>query len=147
LILSAKRSVVSTVENLGDPVIMNAFMTVAKRGVGVRIIVPMCDKNPIPTYNYQFFGALAAGKVNVRVMPFPATATQPYMHSKMILVDNTYAYVGSVNFSVNSTQHARELGIIFGIQNFSNQISRIFEQDWSQSVVPGAPPTQCPVVD
>jgi cardiolipin synthase A/B len=146
LINSAKATIVSTVENLGEPSIMNAYANAAARGVNVRLIVPMCDKNSNPAFNYKFIPDLVARGVHVKVMPAPETKDQPYMHSKMILVDNTYAYVGSVNFSFNSVMKARELGIIFGVPQLAAQIGSIFEIDWGHAVVAGAPPTNCPAV-
>lgn len=142
LLGSARSTVVSTVENLGNPVILNAYVAAAARGVKVRLIVPMCDKNSDPAFNYRYIGGLTTHGVSVKVMPAPETAEHPYMHSKMILADNTYAYIGSINFSINSMEHARELGIIFGVPQLSAQIAAVFEQDWNAAVVPGAPPTQ-----
>jgi len=144
LINSAKTSVVSTVENLGEAAIMNAYTNAAARGVAVRVIVPMCDKNSNPAFNYKFIPDLVTRGVQVKVMPFPETAQHPYMHSKMILVDNTYAYVGSINFSFNSVMKARELGIIFGVPQLAAQIESIFELDWGQAQEAGAAPTNCP---
>lgn len=144
LILSARSTIASTVENLGEATIMNAYVAAAAKGVKVRLIVPMCDKNSDPAFNYKFIPALVSRGVQVKVMPAPETPQHPYMHSKMILVDNTYAYVGSINFSFNSVMKARELGIIFGVPQMAAQIASVFEVDWNQAEVAGAPPTNCP---
>ena len=77
----------------------------------------------------------------------PPTPSTPYMHQKMILVDNTVAYVGSVNFSYNSTYENREAGIIFTNKSATQTISSLFEADWSNAIeVPATPPTltACP---
>lgn len=38
--------------------------------------------------------------------------TDPYIHSKTILVDDTYLLIGSMNMSTNSLERNREIGII-----------------------------------
>jgi phosphatidylserine/phosphatidylglycerophosphate/cardiolipin synthase-like enzyme len=63
----------------------------------------------------------------------------------MILVDNTVAYVGSVNFSSNSIHNNRETGIIFTNVAATQTISSLFESDWTKTVeLPATPPTICP---
>jgi cardiolipin synthase len=148
LIRSAKHELVVTVENLGDSEIDDALAAAARKGVTVRLIVPMCDKNPNPLYNFPFATKLASAGVSVQMMPNPESETHPYMHSKMILADGDTAYVGSVNFSTNSTTKARELGLIFVNAAATTTIHAAFEADWLQSVVPPAePPTDCPSSD
>jgi len=136
LIGSAQHDLLVTVENLGDPQIDRALTDALARHVAVRVIVPMCDKNPNPLYNLPAARQLAAAGADARVMPAPETAETPYMHSKMILVDGTTAYVGSVNFSANSTTKARELGIIFANPAAAAQIRTIFDADWAHAVPP-----------
>ena len=138
LIGSAHRELLVTVENLGDPEIGSALATAAHHGVVVRVIVPSCDKNPNPLYTLPAAQALAAAGADVRMMPSPETREQPYMHSKMILADGATAYVGSINFSVNSLAKARELGIIFANPAAAARIRSIFDADWTHGVFPPA---------
>ena len=148
LINSAHKFVFTTTENLGDPAIQNALEMAAKRGVDTRIIVPMCDLNPNPLFNFPYMKTLAASGVQGHMMPYPSTAARPYMHGKMILVDGITAFVGSINFSVNSTQKARELGIVFQNSAVSSEIEKNFVTDWNASVaIPANPPTNCPAVN
>jgi phosphatidylserine/phosphatidylglycerophosphate/cardiolipin synthase-like enzyme len=147
LILSAKSEsdVVATVENLNDPEIQKAFITASARGAKVRIIVPECDKNKNPVYNYKYLAELNEKGVEARVMPYPETSSQPYMHSKMISVDENAAYIGSVNFSSHSTLQSRELGIIFSDVEAIRRIRRLFEEDWKVARAPkNPPPAFCP---
>jgi cardiolipin synthase len=144
LVNRAQHAVILTVENLGDPAFLTALATAAQRGVTVRVIVPMCDKNPNPLYNYQFLTKLASVGVQARVMPSPATPTTPYMHGKMITVDGHVSYIGSVNFSINSMEHARELGIVLSNADVVTNIEKVFEQDWAVSVSSSLPPNECP---
>jgi phosphatidylserine/phosphatidylglycerophosphate/cardiolipin synthase-like enzyme len=144
LIASAQRELLVTVENLGDPQIDGALAEALRRHIRVRVVVPMCDKNPNPLYNLPAARALASEGADVRMMPAPETPEQPYMHSKMILADSETAYVGSVNFSVNSTTKARELGIIFANPAAAAQIHALFDLDFARAVPPPATtPASC----
>lgn len=131
LMSSAKKSLIINVENLGDGQIQTALITAAKKGVIVRIIVPMCSKGGSAKLNYPYLKELAAGGVQTKVMPTPESVEHPYMHSKMMVADGATAYVGSVNFSRNSTTRARELGILFSEAAPIKEIENIFEQDWA----------------
>ncbi len=148
LINSAQYSIISVVENLGDPDILNAFAAAAKRGVKIKLIVPLCDLNPDPFLNIPFLQKLNLAGADARVMPTPSSSSSPYMHAKMILVDQSEAYVGSINFSVNSIDLARELGIFVRDSDAINTLQGVFAQDWSQAEVPptNTSSIQCPVV-
>jgi hypothetical protein len=61
--------------------------------VVVRLIVPLCDENPNPAFNYAPSKELLDGGAQVKMMPSPATAATPYMHQKMILVDGHAVYI------------------------------------------------------
>lgn len=135
----------ATVENLGNAAIQNALSNAAKNNVQVRVIVPQCVLGANGPRNYDFFQYLTNG-VRYRVMPHPSSPQQPYMHGKMMVLGNGRGYVGSVNYSKNSTQGNRELGIIFTNPQVSKQIKNIFDQDWIQAADvpdPSAKPS-CP---
>ena len=143
LIDTATKSVIATVENLDDPDIQNAFIRAVGRGCHVRLIIPEVDEGP--NHNYPNLKKLIAGGVDARVMPYPASASKPYMHSKMIVVDNADVYIGSINFSTNSTQKARELGIILPRPAIIDQVATTFESDWKVSIKPpDKPPVPSP---
>jgi cardiolipin synthase len=122
----------ATVENLGDAPIENALSQAAQGGVQVRIIVPQCVLGSNGSRNYTFFPRLKNG-VQYRVMAHPSSAQVQYMHGKMIILGDGHAYVGSVNYSKNSTHDNRELGIIFRDSDVTAQIKAIFDQDWAQA--------------
>lgn len=144
-ISSAKKSLIVNVENLGDSQIQTALIAAVKRGVLVRIIVPMCSKGS-SKLNYPYLKELIAGGVLAKVMPIPESVTHPYMHSKMMIADGVISYLGSVNFSKNSTLRARELGILFSEVKPIKAMSTIFEQDWKVAVsVPDEAAVNCPL--
>ena len=146
LIDSAGTSIITTVENINYTNIIEALRNAAKRGVNVRLITPQCVAGSNPELDYPALKELSSNNVSVRIMPNPHTPTTPYMHSKMILVDNTVAYVGSINFTVSSITKAREAGIIFINQTATNTISSMFETDWSNAiaVTTTLPANYCP---
>lgn len=134
LISSAKKSLVLQVENLGDDGIQASLIAAAKKGIAVRVIVPMCSKGGSAKLNYPHLKELAAAGVLTKVMPTPESVERPYMHSKMMIADGVTAYVGSVNFSRNSTTYARELGIIFSETEPIKEMLSIFEKDWAAAI-------------
>ena len=144
LIERATKTLDVTVENLGDAVIADALIAAVKRKVAVRLIVPACDKNEDPHHNFPPAAKLAKAGVVVHAMLAPESATQPYMHSKMILADGAIAYVGSVNFSTNSTTKARELGVIFANKAAAKTIASTFDIDWGHAVALPDPAPACP---
>jgi cardiolipin synthase len=142
---AAAKDLVVTTENLGDAAIMDALERASARGVTVRVIAPLCDDNVNPLYDLPSLAQLAKAGVSARAMPSPASATQPYMHAKMMIADGARAYIGSINLSTNSTQRARELGIFFSDAAAIHGIAQDFEQDWSVAVTPPPASTvSCP---
>lgn len=142
----AKKTLVVSSENLGDAPIQKALIAAVTRGVNVRVLAPLCDQNPVVTFDLPFLAALAKGGVEARAMPGPPSADVPYEHAKMMIADGARAFIGSVNFSSASTTDARELGIFFDDAAAVSTISGDFEHDWAKGVAPppasaaGCPP-------
>ena len=145
---------ISTVENIRNPDVQAAFLRAAARGVKVRLIVPEVDQNPDPNFNLQAVWEMQNQVVNgqnisveVRLMPGPETTDTPYMHAKMIMAtgkSGTLLAIMSENFSGNSLDFARELGIIFSNPNAIQMVQTAFERDWGVSVVPPPKPPPAP---
>ena len=153
---NSQYSLSATTESLSDPAIMAALQAAAGRGVNIQMIVPEYVEGPPSTavFNYPALKTLNATEVagsghdiQAHVMPYPATATTPYMHGKMMLVqgpDGDLGYLGSVNFSANSTDHAREVGFVFNDKTAPavvQQLKSDFATDWKVSIPPPANPT------
>jgi cardiolipin synthase len=135
----------ATVENLGDKKIEAALAYAASHGVTVKIIVPQCVLGGNGPRNYDFFSALSPAQVYV--MPYPSSHQSPYMHGKMMVASDGSIYIGSVNYSTNSTQHNRELGIIFNDDAISKQLINVFANlDLKQAQPAGTKPAAnfCP---
>jgi phosphatidylserine/phosphatidylglycerophosphate/cardiolipin synthase-like enzyme len=137
---SAKKTLVVSSENLGDPTIQQAMLDAVGRSVAVRVLAPLCDQNQNVTFDLPFLAQLGQGGVEARAMPLAAggapSPDQPYEHAKMMIADGARAFVGSVNFSTASTTNARELGIFFSDAAAIRMISAAFEQDWAKGVPP-----------
>jgi len=146
LIDSARSSINLVVENLGQTtVIKDALQRALNRKVAVRIVVPECDLNPNPYYNFPALYDLAAVGGQIRVTMNPSSPTAPYMHAKAIVIDHKIAFVGSQNFSFTSLTKARELGVVFANQKSIQNLESYFEKDWSAALpLPATTPTTCP---
>jgi len=57
----------------------------------------------------------------------------PTLHAKSLIRDDEQAFVGSFNFTQNSLENNRELGIFIGKESIS-QIVNSFQKDWEKSV-------------
>jgi phosphatidylserine/phosphatidylglycerophosphate/cardiolipin synthase-like enzyme len=133
---AAEKSLVVSSENLGDAAIQKALIAAAGRGVNVRVLAPLCDQNPVVTFDLPYLAALAKGGADARAMPGPASADLPYTHAKMMIADDARAYIGSINFSTASTTDAREVGIFFDDAPTISTIAADFEHDWAKAVAP-----------
>lgn len=70
---------------------------------------------------------LRDGGVQVRFI------SNPYLHAKLILIDKSFAYIGSVNLTSQSMDRNRELGIIFANPNFVSDLQNQFDRDWQEA--------------
>lgn len=144
LLNSAHKSVIANVESLGDAEFLAALANTAESGVDVRILTPICNMGNEPAFNYPALKMIIAKGVQVQVMPIPSDEEHPYIHAKMIVVDNEQFYIGSQNFSFNSLNYAREVGVILKDPSTAQKINTVFEKDWSVSnPIPKENPTSC----
>jgi HKD family nuclease len=124
-----------------------------ERHVKVRVLVPLCQDPTAPVFGenkYNIGHIIDLNKyasdnkvdIDARGLRGPPTPTNPYQHQKMIVVRDTdgapmMAYVGSINFSKNSFEEARELGIVFPADNGGpasealNKLVSNFSADWN----------------
>jgi phosphatidylserine/phosphatidylglycerophosphate/cardiolipin synthase-like enzyme len=103
LINSAHTSLAVENEEMRAPSIVAALRAARQRGVVVTVTM---------TYNPSWVPAWTAlARAGVEVSTYPDTASAPYIHAKVIVVDALTAFVGSQNFSNDSLVHNRELGL------------------------------------
>jgi len=124
LINGANHSLEIYNEEMADPEIIGALAAAAERDVDVEIVM---------TYSSSWksgFEALSSAGAHVRTY----TASAPlYIHAKVIIADNTQAFVGSQNFSSTSLDQNRELGIILADPKVVAALSKTFAGDWGNA--------------
>jgi phosphatidylserine/phosphatidylglycerophosphate/cardiolipin synthase-like enzyme len=79
----------------------------------IHIQLPETDKNKI--FQQQFSTTI------VKLIK------KPYIHAKMMLVDNRILYLWSINFSSNSMDNNREIGILLTDPRIIQQFLAVFE--------------------
>ncbi len=110
----------------GDSTLVNAITDAARRGVAVRVV----GMNP-DSYRDQFDQVQAAGG---QIVTYSASGGT-YIHAKAIVADYGAAtakvFVGSENFSDNSLNHNRELGLIVGDSGVLTTVENTFATDFA----------------
>lgn len=123
LITSATRTVEVEVEIIEDPQIESLLSEKAKNTT-VKVIIPTLSQIPSNGDNVK---RLESAGVTVK------TLSSPYVHAKLILIDDQKAYVGSVNLSTQSMNENRELGIMLTQNDSVQTLDSTFESDWNKA--------------
>jgi cardiolipin synthase len=149
LVRASRKSIEIAVENLGATPLLDELILAEARGVKIRVIVPLCTTSSNPLHNSLYVQKLLSGKIEVRNMPLPISETSPYTHAKMMAVDGRLVYLGSQNFSKNSLQKSRELGIIVNDEALYSDIYKVWSSDWQIAVPPPAKTDEgtCPIIN
>ncbi|MFH8384601.1 phosphatidylserine/phosphatidylglycerophosphate/cardiolipin synthase family protein [Kitasatospora sp. NPDC018058] len=109
----------------GDPTLVDAITAAADRGVTVRVV----GMNP-SSYGSYFDQVTTAG---AKVVTYSST-TGLYIHAKAIVADygtpSAKVFAGSENFSDNSLNSNRELGLIVSDSGVLNTIETTFNTDF-----------------
>jgi PLD-like domain/Putative Ig domain len=128
LINGAQHSLDVEQEEFSDTALVNAIVADEKRGVTVRVVV----ENP-SSYSAEISQVTAAGG---RVVGY-SSSTGFYVHAKAIVADYGTAtakvFLGSENFSDNSLNHNRELGLIINDPGVLNGVESTFNADFGQT--------------
>lgn len=121
LIKSAKSDIKMYIENINDDNIFKLLVNSLNSGVNVSIIAPDSKKvesNSEILNKLKTYGALIS------------YLKKPYQHAKVLIIDNTVMYVGSINFSEQSMEENREVGVITVNKNNINVVLKTFEKDF-----------------
>lgn len=124
LLEGAEKSVDIEVEVMDDPKLLETIREVSKR-VPVRLLLP--DPQDIEV-NMESAKQLEGGNVLVRYL------LKPYLHAKLITIDDNRSYVGSVNLTTNSLDENRELGIIVSQSDIVGRLVTQFQEDWDNAL-------------
>jgi phosphatidylserine/phosphatidylglycerophosphate/cardiolipin synthase-like enzyme len=128
LINGAQHSLDIEQEEFGDSALVNAVVAAANRGVKVRVVV----ENP-SSYTSEINQVTAAGGT-VTGYSDPSGF---YIHAKAIIADYgtpaAAVFLGSENFSDNSLNHNRELGLIISDPGVLTGVESAFSADFGQT--------------
>lgn len=144
LINSADKTIEVWIENMGHVKIHEALQAAVKRRVKVRVLTSVCGLGMSGEAAYKNLNDLKKRGVIVKGTPYPATEGIPYIHAKTINIDHQAVFLGSENFSGNSINKARELGIVFKDVAVEQKMAALYEKDWAQAVdIPETAPEKC----
>lgn len=122
LINSATKTIDVEVEDIVDDQI-ESILSQKTKSTQVRLLIPTLSQIKS---NEKAIKKLKQSGVLVKIL------SSPYIHAKLILIDDQKAYVGSVNLSTQSMDENRELGIILSENDSINLLDSTFESDWSK---------------
>ena len=106
-----------------DRPLTSALITTALRGVDVRIILPGLNNLPFVHWaSRALLGELLANGIRVFYQP------APFVHTKLLLVDQVWALVGSANLDTRSLRLNFELNMSVFDPNFASAITLHIEQ-------------------
>ncbi len=121
LVKSAKKEILIYAEEIEDKDFEDLLVKKAKSGVKVYIV--LANPEYIET-NREAEKYLSAYHIQL------STPSTPFIHAKAIIVDNSIAYVGSINFSSTSMDKNREVGIITSSKDAVNKLIDTFFDDF-----------------
>ncbi len=135
---SAKESIWLEHQNSQDPQMIQLLVDAARRGVDVRFI--STPRWPIEEdYDEPGREQLRQAGGQVRYI------LDPYIHAKVFIIDGRLGFVGSQNFTTNSLDNNRELGIAFTDPEAVQQMIDQFLADWEQGTVEPFPKEKLPI--
>jgi cardiolipin synthase A/B len=132
-ISSARSSIlISTPYLLPGERLTSALLTASQRGVRVRVLIPSVERGSGVEFVTQAsqrdaFGPLLDGGIQLHEYA-PAL-----LHTKMMIIDGTWATVGSANFDNRSMAMNDELNVMFYDQTIAKRLEEIFVEDISHS--------------
>jgi PLD-like domain/Putative Ig domain len=128
LVNGAQHSIDVEQEEFSDTALVNALVAAENRGLAVRVVV----ENP-SSYTSELNQITAAGG---KVTGY-SSSTGFYIHAKTIIADSgtpaAKAFAGSENFSDNSLNHNRELGLITTDSGVVSGLESTFTGDFTGS--------------
>ncbi len=114
---------------LPDPDLKTALIAAAARGVDVRVVVPG-EHTDIRAVRYSgrrnYHDLMKAG---VKIYEFQPTM----LHSKIMLVDDLWCSIGSINFTSRSMKSNAEANVAIYDSRFAEQVRLMMEQDMARS--------------
>ncbi|MEF3244543.1 MAG: hypothetical protein K6343_00955 [Caldisericaceae bacterium] len=123
LLRSAHGEILMYAEEISDPAIERILKERRAYGAVVKIII--ADPNSIED-NARVIDDLKRYGIDIKYV------SNPFIHAKVIVVDEKYAFIGSENFSSNSLDNNREVGIITDNKEVIKQLVEVFSWDFGK---------------
>jgi phosphatidylserine/phosphatidylglycerophosphate/cardiolipin synthase-like enzyme len=123
IIKNAKSEILVMAEIMGDQEIQKFLSKAQERGVRIKILLADIKDSEINRETEQYF---QTHNIQIKYLK------KPFLHAKIIIVDNKILYLGSINFSSPSLDENRELGILLVNKNLIQQVRKVFEKDWGE---------------
>ena len=124
LIGSARHRLLVENEEMSAEPIVSALASAARRGVTVEVVMTESDEWD------SALTALAHAGVHVRTYAYDAPL---YIHAKAICVDGRRVFLGSQNFSTESLDYNRELGLITSTDPIAASVTATLSADYSHA--------------
>ncbi len=138
LFRSARRSIWLEEQNCQDPEIVHLLSDAARRGVDVRLVTT--PRWPIENdHDEPGREQLRQAGGHVRYI------LDPYIHAKAFIIDGRLGFVGSQNFTTNSLDNNREVGVLFDDPQAVQQMMAQFLADWEKGTIEPFPKAKMPI--
>lgn len=116
------------------PRFLRAMLRAARRGVTVEIVLPARSDVPLlRLVNRSYYGVLLNGGVKVY------ERQGEILHAKVMLIDSSWAVIGSANLDQRSFHRNYEVSVIVASQEFGRQVEELFAAELSASQPIGLP--------
>lgn len=123
ILKSAQKSIKIYSHNFSDSRIKDILLEKQKSGIEIQIIFPDFKK---VASNQEIVSDFHGNAIDITIVD------KPEIHAKTILVDDTYLYLWSINFSQYSIDKNREIGILIKNENIIKQFLDMFHTDFQK---------------
>ena len=130
--MARKRLWIASPYFVPDEGILLALQLAAIRGVEVRILLPM-KPDHLLVWLASFAILTELTHPNIHVHRF----TGGFLHEKALLVDDTFAAVGTANFDNRSFRLNFEITLAVSDARFAGEVAEMFQSDFAESVEVG----------
>ncbi len=115
---NASKDIKMYFQYMKDEQLVNKLIEIKKnKNINISLIIPKTAKDDKNIIKLQKYGII------IKVLP------KNKMHAKAILIDNTYLFIWSINFSTYSIDKNREVWILLKNKKIIEKFLNIYEQD------------------
>ena len=119
LINHAQKQIIIVGQYIDDPQLIKLLEKKGKQVDQLKILLPAKNKDKLPDY--------------YSLQNYTKYLSSPYIHAKAMLVDERYLLLGSINWSTNSLDYNREVGLILTDKIIIQDFLKIFNRDRSKA--------------